>query len=122
MFGSAELGGNLGQALVWGGIAAVVGLMLTVLAVLVPAWRDARAITVREARVDVGVVRRPLWSRLYLDVLCLVASALLFWQAVRSGYQVVLAPEGVPTISVSYLTFLAPLLLWVGATLFGVVG
>jgi putative ABC transport system permease protein len=36
---------------------------------------------------------------------------------VQSGYQVVLAPEGVATISVSYSTFLAPLLLWVGAAL-----
>ena len=32
--------------------------------------------------------------------------------------QVVLAPEGVPTISVSYVTFLAPLMLWIGSALF----
>jgi len=37
--------------------------------------------------------------------------------ALRSGYQVVLAPEGVATISVNYSTFLAPLALWVGAAL-----
>jgi len=37
---------------------------------------------------------------------------------VKSGYQVVLAPEGVATISVNYFTFLAPLLLWIGSALF----
>ena len=35
----------------------------------------------------------------------------------RTGYQIVLAPEGVPTISVSYWAFVAPALLWIGAAL-----
>ena len=47
----------------------------------------------------------------------LAAAAVIFWRLVRSGYQVILAPEGVATISVSYSTFLAPLLFWVGAAL-----
>jgi putative ABC transport system permease protein len=44
-------------------------------------------------------------------------SGVLFWQAGRTGYQIVLAPEGVPTISVSYWAFVAPALLWIGAAL-----
>jgi putative ABC transport system permease protein len=116
--GSVRFGGTLGQATTWVAIAAFVGLALAFASVLVPAWRDARSISVQEARVVVGTSRRPLWARLYLDLVCLAVSGLLFWQAVKSGYQVVLAPEGVPTISVSYFSFLAPLLLWVGSALF----
>ena len=41
----------------------------------------------------------------------------LFWLAGRGGYQIVLAPEGVPTISVSYWAFVGPALLWIGAAL-----
>jgi putative ABC transport system permease protein len=44
-------------------------------------------------------------------------SGVLFWQAGRTGYQIVVAPEGVPTISVSYWAFVAPALLWIGAAL-----
>jgi putative ABC transport system permease protein len=116
--GSIRFGGTFTQAVIWVGTAAVLGLVLAFVAVLLPAWRDVRTVSVREARVVVGEVRRPLWARVYLDVLCLAGAGLLFWQAVKTGYQVVLAPEGVPTISVSYFTFLAPLLLWVGSALF----
>ena len=42
------------------------------------------------------------------------------WQAARGGYRIVLAPEGVPSVSVSYTSFLAPLLLWIGAALLAV--
>jgi putative ABC transport system permease protein len=59
----------------------------------------------------------PLWSRLYLDVIFLIGGGLVFWQSVKSGYQVVLAPEGIPSISVNYFTLAAPLLLWLGASL-----
>ncbi|MDQ2966258.1 MAG: FtsX-like permease family protein, partial [Chloroflexota bacterium] len=85
--------------------------------IVLPARRDARELSVRAAQRVIGVVRKPVWQRLYLDALCLVAGALIYWQAVRNGYQVILAPEGVPTISVSYFTLLAPLLFWVGASL-----
>ena len=76
-----------------------------------------RSLTVRGAREVVGRARRPLWARLYLELWLLAAAAVIFWRLVRSGYQVILAPEGVATISVSYSTFLAPLLFWFGAAL-----
>ena len=41
---------------------------------------------------------------------------MLWWQA-GTGYQVVLAPEGVAQASVHYEAFLAPVLLWTGASL-----
>jgi putative ABC transport system permease protein len=55
--------------------------------------------------------------RLGLDVVLLCAGALLFWQSARNGYQVVLAPEGVPSISVSYWAFVPPALFWIGGAL-----
>lgn len=117
-FGTVRFGGTTGQALAWGIGAAAAGLVLSFATILLPAWRDARGVTIQAARVAVGRAERPLWARLYLDILLLAAAGLVFWQSVKSGYRVVLAPEGVATISVSYVTFLAPLLLWVGSALF----
>jgi len=37
-----------------------------------------------------------------LDIIVLAASGVLFWLAGRTGYQIVLAPEVIPTISGSY--------------------
>jgi putative ABC transport system permease protein len=116
-FGTPRFGATAGQTVAWALAAAAVGLGLAVLTVVVPAWRDARSTTVRQAQSSVTGTSRPIWERLYLDLICLGAGALIYWQAVRGGYQVVLAPEGVPTISVSYFTLLAPLLFWVGAAL-----
>ena len=116
-FGSVRFGSTTGQAIVWGALAALVGLALAVLTIGVPAARDARTMSVRGAREAVGPARRPLWARLYLDVWLLSAAGVIFWRSVRSGYQVILAPEGVATISVSYSTFLAPILFWFGAAL-----
>jgi putative ABC transport system permease protein len=116
-FGSSSFGATGGQAVAWTAAAAAGGIALSVATIVLPARRDVRTLTVRGAQAAIGTARRPLWSRLYLDLACLGVGGLIFWQAVRSGYQVVLAPEGVPTISVSYFTLLAPLLLWIGAAL-----
>jgi len=59
----------------------------------------------------------PLWQKLYLDVACLGLAGIVFWQTAASGYQIVLATEGVAAVSVDYTAFLAPLLLWVGGGL-----
>ncbi|MCV4731921.1 hypothetical protein OFB80_28955, partial [Escherichia coli] len=48
-----------------------------------------------------------------------VLAGALFWRSASSGYQLVLAPEGVAKSSVQYESFIAPLALWVGATLLG---
>src|SRR5207244_3135043 len=65
-FGSVRFGGTFGQAATWVGGAALAGLVLAYLAALLPAWHDVRTVTVREARVAVGEVERPVWARLYL--------------------------------------------------------
>jgi putative ABC transport system permease protein len=116
-FGTARFGGTTAQAVTWLAVSAIVGVGLAMFTIVGPAISDARALTVNAARAEIGRARRPLWARLHLDVVLLGAGALVFWQAVRSGYQVVLAPEGVPTISISTFTLLAPALLWIGAGL-----
>ena len=62
--------------------------------------------------------RYPAWARYGLDVGLLVTGAAGVRRRQRAaGYQLVLAPEGVPTISVSYWAFAGPALLWIGAGL-----
>ena len=41
----------------------------------------------------------------------------MYWQASRNGYQLVLAPEGLPQVSVNWYALLAPVLAWIGAGL-----
>ncbi|MEP7059170.1 MAG: FtsX-like permease family protein, partial [Actinomycetota bacterium] len=116
-FGTSSFGATAAQAFGVAILAAAGGIALSLATVVIPAWHDARILSVADARAIVGEQKRPLWVRTYVDVLALGAGGLIYWQAVKSGYQVVLAPEGVPTISVSYFTLLAPLLFWVGAAL-----
>jgi putative ABC transport system permease protein len=59
----------------------------------------------------------PLWQRLYLDVICLVVSGLVYWLTVRTGFSAVVNPDSNPTLSLSVYMFLAPALLWLGAAL-----
>ncbi len=105
------------DAFPWTVGAAIAGFMLAALAVLYPAWRQAQHSTVVTARAVVGRAKKPLWQQLYLDVILLIICIAVFWQTASTGYQVVLAPEGVAQTSVSYETFIAPVLLWIGVAL-----
>ena len=103
----------------WATAAALSGLVVAALAVFVPAWLDLRRATVSAARrtVDPPATRSPWWARIGLDIALLVGGALLVRAATGTGYALVLAPEGVATVSVSYWAFAGPALLWVGAGL-----
>ncbi|GAC1394513.1 MAG: hypothetical protein NVS4B11_13250 [Ktedonobacteraceae bacterium] len=103
--------------LFWIATASLAGMSLAVAAILYPAWRQARTTTVSSARAIVGRAQTPLWQRLYLDIALLILSGIAFWRTASTGYQVVLAPEGVTGSSVAYETFLAPLCLWIGIAL-----
>ena len=70
---------------------------------------DARRVTRRHGA--------PLWQRLYLDVLALVASGLIYWLTARTGFSAVVNPDSNPTLSLSVYMFFGPALLWIGATL-----
>ena len=103
--------------MIWLAIAVAVGVVLALAAVLFPAWRTLRHSTVVGARAIVGRPRPPLWQRLHLDGILLAIAAFMFWRTANTGYQLVLAPEGVPQTAVAYEAFLAPLGLWLGAAL-----
>jgi putative ABC transport system permease protein len=99
---------------VWLAAAMLAGILLSQAAVLAPAWWDARHLSITSARASLADESRPLWSGSYLDLLFLALSAIVFWQTAETGYQIVLAPEGVAAVSVDYWAFLAPLFLWLG--------
>ncbi|MDP9116987.1 MAG: FtsX-like permease family protein [Actinomycetota bacterium] len=117
-FGSSSFGATTGSALFWAGLAVAVGLVVTAVAVLAPARRDVREHTIAAGRQDITTRRYPLWARYGLDVAALVGAGLVINATSRNGYQLVLAPEGVATISVSYWALAGPALLWLGAGLF----
>src|SRR5205807_4901055 len=73
--------------------------------------------SVSEARRPVRRSGRPLWQRLYLDVLCLAGSGLVYWLTARTGFSAVVNPDSNPTLSLSVYMFFAPGLLWLGAAL-----
>ena len=98
-------------------VALLIGIATALLAVVVPAWRAARESSVNAGRVRVGRSVRPLWERTWIDAALIVIAGLVYWRTAASGYQIVLAPEGVAATSVSYEAFLAPLALWIGVAL-----
>ena len=62
-------------------------------------------------------LQKPLWQRLYLDLVALAASGLVWWLTARTGFSAVVSPDSNPTLSLSVYMFLAPALLWIGSTL-----
>ena len=116
-FGTSGFGATTHNSVLWSAGAVLAGTLVSAAAIALPAWRDARLLTVSAGRREVGHARRPLWARLWLDVAALAGSALVFWWTGSNGYQLVLAVEGTPQVSVNYYSFLAPILLWSGAGL-----
>lgn len=101
----------------WTAVGAAAGLVIAGCTVLLPAWRDLRQFTVVAGRTDTRPARGAAWRRFGLDFTLLAVGGLVFWATGKDGYQLVLAPEGVASISVSYWAFAAPALLWTGAAL-----
>jgi len=117
-FGTASFGASTLSAVLWAGGAAAAGMAIAAGSIALPAWRDARRLTVAGQRRQIGRTdRAPWWARYGLDLAALASSALVYWQASKNGYNLVLAPEGVPQVSVNWYALLAPLLAWVGAGL-----
>ena len=102
----------------WIAGASLVGLLIALGAVIIPAWSQARRATVAAARAVIRPVSGPLWQQMWLDLIALAIGGVEFWRTASSGYQVVLAPEGVAANSVNYEAFIAPLCLWIGGVLF----
>ncbi|MFN8111363.1 MAG: ABC transporter permease [Thermoleophilia bacterium] len=118
-FGTASFGAGTLAAALWAIGATVAGLVVAATAIALPALRDARAATIITQRRSVDRDQRPpLWARLYLDLVALAVAAVIYWQASQTGYTLVLAPEGLPQVSVNWYALLAPVLGWIGAGLF----
>jgi putative ABC transport system permease protein len=77
----------------------------------------ARVAAGRGALSEGGRPGKPLWQRLYLDAVALAISGLVYWLTRRTGFSAVVSPDSNPTLSLSIYMFLAPALLWIGATL-----
>jgi putative ABC transport system permease protein len=72
---------------------------------------------VSEARSAGRRERGPLWKRLYIDLVALAVSGLIYLLTARTGFSAVVNPDSNPTLSLSVYMFFAPALLWIGATL-----
>lgn len=101
----------------WLAITLGVGVVLALTSILMPTLIDLREHTVVSRRGALALVSKPLWQRTYLDLFLLALAGIVFWRVANTGYQVVLAPEGVAATSVDYTAFLAPLCLWIGVGL-----
>ena len=117
MFGSPTFGSTATGALVWPIAAFVGGLVIALLAVLLPAVRDFRTVVVSRARAELRARRDPWWMRIYLDLLLIVIAVVVILVTTQDGYTLVLAPEGVPSIQINYWAFFGPGLLWLGVGL-----
>jgi putative ABC transport system permease protein len=102
-------------------VVAVVGAALLALGTQVGSglrqmWgRDRSGVAADAART---VDRRNPWPlRVGLDLLLLAGATLAFALTAGSGYQVVLAPEGVPQTQVDYAALAGPALAWPGLAL-----
>ncbi|NYG07339.1 putative ABC transport system permease protein [Phycicoccus badiiscoriae] len=100
----------------WSAAAVALGVVAATATTLTPAVRDLRARTVTQTTAVVGRrTRLPWWLRTGLDLALVVAAVIVFWASSADNYTLVLAPEGIPSIAVSYWAFLGPALLWLGA-------
>ena len=90
------------MGLVRGHLAALTGVVITVLAVAVPAWRDARARPLPGHKLSTADTRAasPVWW--VAIALLLGLAGYVFRMTEQRGYSLVVAPEGVPSISVDY--------------------
>lgn len=106
-------------------VGATARAVLVAVAVVTLLGTAAAAIAVREqlrgevamGRVQVGPPRRPLWQRLYLDVIAFGAGILAYLAMGAAGIHPVITAEGDPTVSVALTAFVAPVLIWVGGAL-----
>ena len=111
-----EVGGTFSFGL-WSVVAVVVGALVAVLAIALPSYNDAHSVSVMAARRIIGRDRNPRWMRWKIDFIFLAAAWLVYWLTSRNGFHLVLAVEGVPSISVNYWAFAAPAFAWIGAAL-----
>jgi putative ABC transport system permease protein len=113
---SGSLGIDTGRVLVTIGVCVALATIGAATA-RVGSTMTITGATVSEGRRSVRRTQTPLWQRLYLDFVALGISGLVYWLTARTGFSAVVNPDSNPTLSLSVYMFLAPALLWIGATL-----
>jgi putative ABC transport system permease protein len=117
LFGVQLIPAGPAQAVLRAGVIAIVlTTILASLAAILPLRAQLRE-EIAAGRQELQRIRAPLWQRLYLDLLALIAGAAVYVIAGGSGIHPVLNAEGNPTVTLALTSFVAPLLLWSGGTL-----
>ena len=111
-----ETGTDYGRLLAIAVVTLVIGIGAGVGARLGVAVNGHRA-AVAGARARAPRTGQPLWARLYLDVVALVLSGVVYGIDRATGLSAVVNPDSNPTLALSLYSFLAPTLLWIGVTL-----
>ncbi|MGI8411157.1 MAG: FtsX-like permease family protein [Solirubrobacteraceae bacterium] len=112
--------GSVGLTVARGAVTAVACVALAIAgaaAARVGATSSVWRANVSDSRRTVRREGKPVWQRLYLDVLALALSGLIYWLTASTGFSAVVNPDSNPTLSLSIYMFFAPALLWIGATL-----
>jgi putative ABC transport system permease protein len=93
--------------------------LVTLLAVLAAgsSLRALMADAVSTGRQEVQRASRPLWQRLYLDVVLLAGAVLTYFVVSANGVHPAVTTEGNPTVNLALSSFVAPFLLWLGGSL-----
>lgn len=117
VFGAELTAADPGATLAVGFVFTLV--LTTLLASMAAAMplRDQLRGEVLAGRQELQRARRPLWERLYLDVLALLGAMAVFLLVGGSGVHPVLNAEGNPTVTLALTSFVAPFLLWIGGSL-----
>ncbi len=102
-----------------GWAALLVVPLVTLLAVLAAgsSLRALMADAVSTGRQEVQRASRPLWQRLYLDVVLLAGAVLTYFVVSANGVHPAVTTEGNPTVNLALSSFVAPFLLWLGGSL-----
>ncbi|GAA3634310.1 ABC transporter permease [Microlunatus ginsengisoli] len=116
-FGAATFTVDPAATAAWFIGAAITGLLAATAVAMVPTAADLRQATVTSTQRRYAPAKRPRWERFGVDLILLAAALAVFAAAGTNTYTLVVAPEGVPTIAVSYWAALAPLFLWVGGAM-----
>ncbi|MCY7418383.1 MAG: ABC transporter permease [Chloroflexi bacterium] len=117
MFGS-ELASISLVATIAGAWLLVVPLT-TLLAVIAAAGSLRRLVndSVASGRQELQRAGKPLWQRLYLDLLLILGALVTYFLVSASGVHPAVNTEGNPTVTLALTSFVAPLLLWFGGSL-----
>jgi putative ABC transport system permease protein len=116
-FGSPRFGATGTATATWAGVSLLAAVAVATLAIALPAWRDARRLTVARARATVSRSGGPRWASWYIDLLAIAGAVLIYRATGGNASQLVLVTEGSTQVSVNYWSFLAPALAWIGIAL-----